>query len=190
MDKVIISKGYNSLTGECSSEFDTPPVSQIIDGVDVSGCEFLDGNYCKLCDMRAALDELIVHRQYCDRTVNNSCYYKQLQRLKASNNNLKLQIETYNLPEVQKALTDWRTGELDLQANKLKKLEAENEQLKHELDNAPLGVLDIYKQALQEIREIINFRFKTSYMTFGYKKYDKLIKDIYKIVNEVIGAGE
>ena len=39
MDKVIISKGYNSLTGECSSELDTPPVSQIIDGVDVSGCE-------------------------------------------------------------------------------------------------------------------------------------------------------
>lgn len=47
-----------------------------------------------------------------------------------------------------------------------------------------------YKQTLQEIKEIIDFRFKTSYMTFGYKEYDKLIEDIDKIVNEVIGAEE
>lgn len=32
-------------------------------------------------------------------------------------------------------------------------LQEENEQLKFQLDNAPLGVLDTYKQALQEIRE-------------------------------------
>ena len=44
------------------------------------------------------------------------------------------------------------------------------------------------EKALQEIKEIIDFRFKTSYMTFGYKEYDKLIEDIDKIVNEIIGA--
>ncbi len=82
----------------------------------------------------------------------------------------------------------------------LKRLEQENERLKDELRVAQMNRMtmfekldivnekDTYKQALQEIREIIDFRFKTAYMTFGYKEYDKLIEDIDKIVNEVIGA--
>lgn len=61
----------------------------IIDGCNVAECEFYDYKYCKLCDMKAALDELIVHRQYCDRTINQNCYFKQLQKAKAENERLK-----------------------------------------------------------------------------------------------------
>lgn len=55
------------------------------------------------------------------------------ENLKDRNANLRLNLATYDLPEVKKVLTDWRTGELQLQENKLKK----------------------YKQALEEIKEII-----------------------------------
>lgn len=43
-----------------------------------------------------------------------------------------------------------------------------------------------YKQALKEIKEIIEFRFKTAYMTLGLKETDKIIEDIEKIVSEVL----
>lgn len=89
-------------------------------------------------------------------------------------------------------------------------LKAENERLKEEIETRD-NLIDHFRdealyratianeyqkdktkleQTLQEIKEIIDFRFKTSYMTFGYKEYDKLIEDIDKIVNEVIGAEE
>ena len=73
--------------------------------------------------------------------------------------------------------------------NKIAELEKENAELKEALKTLAAG-LNIRQQTLQEIKEIIDFRFKTSYMTFGYKEYDKLIEDIDKIVNEVIGAEE
>lgn len=68
-------------------------------------------------------------------------------------------------------------------------LQAENERLKEESKNYCIQ-LQVLAQALEDIRDIIDSRFKTAYMTFGYKEYDKLIEDIDKIVNEVIGAEE
>jgi hypothetical protein len=47
--------------------------------------------------------------------------------LKHRNENLQLALKTYELPEIQKVLIDWRTGELD---RKFNKLEAEKVQLK------------------------------------------------------------
>ena len=53
-----------------------------------------------------------------------------------------------------------------------------NKKLKQEINK--------YKKALEEIKEIIEFRFKTAYMTFGLKETDKIIEDIEKIANEVL----
>lgn len=50
--------------------------------------------------------------------------------LKHRNENLRLALKTYELPEIQKILIDWRTGELDKKFNKLEK---ENAQLKKQL---------------------------------------------------------
>ena len=52
------------------------------------------------------------------------------EELKSRNANLRLNLATYDLPEVKKVLTDWRTGELD---KKFKKLQEENKKLKENL---------------------------------------------------------
>ena len=52
---------------------------------------------------------------------------KSVKDLKHRNENLQLALKTYELPEIQKILIDWRTGELD---RKFNKLEAENTKLK------------------------------------------------------------
>jgi hypothetical protein len=89
--------------------------------------------------------------------------------LKDRNANLRLNLATYDLPEIKKVLTDWRTGELD---KKFKKLQQENEGLK-KLKKYYKGFVanckycdewymdkcnyikkdNKYKQALKEIRE-------------------------------------
>lgn len=51
--------------------------------------------------------------------------------LKDRNTNLRLNLATYDLPEIKKVLTDWRTGKLD---KKFKKLQKENEKLKQALE--------------------------------------------------------
>jgi len=85
--------------------------------------------------------------------------------LKDRNTNLRLNLATYDLPEIKKVLTDWRTGELD---KKFKNLQKENEGLKKK--NKELLVLankggallvaestknKKYEQALEEIKEMI-----------------------------------
>ena len=125
MDKVIISKGYNSLTGECSSELDTPPVSQIIDGVDVSGCE----QYRAEIETKMPYGEYEIQKDKChysgieiiqDCKGNKGCIYKQLQRAKAENKELSESIK----------------------------------RLKNMAKAAALG-REKYKQALQEIKDMI-----------------------------------
>lgn len=131
-----------------------------IDGVNVAGCEFLrnfiipDNYGCKIDDSLC-----------CD--VGN-CYYKQLQRLKQeneklkeSNKNIKLILEPYQKPEVVKVLTDWKTGELDLQEKRL----------------------DNYRKALEEIKIIADDTFKVCDDDCGNARKIKLIIDK---INEVL----
>lgn len=67
---------------------------------------------------------------YTENVVNDmQLKIKRLQEkneeLKDRNANLRLNLATYDLPEIKKVLTDWRTGELD---KKFKNLQKENEE--------------------------------------------------------------
>ena len=77
----------------------------IIDGVDVSECIFYSGH----------LQEYIgTHKCECGRNCyrNKNCYFKQLQRLKAENEDLKFYIDSYRqtweLDKYKKALEEVR----------------------------------------------------------------------------------
>ena len=106
----------------------------IIDGVNVAECCYYEDRYDtgKWCDVTCTEESAPAFR--CENI--KDCYFKQLKRLeqeneelKSRNENLKLNLATYDLPEIKKVLTDWRTGELDI---KFKKLQKENEKLKQE----------------------------------------------------------
>lgn len=75
--------------------------------------------------------ELSIYNMECGNLLEeNKSLIEENEKLKKSNHNLKLHIETYQIPEVVKVLTDWRSGELDLQEKRLKKLEADNKMYK------------------------------------------------------------
>lgn len=72
----IICDTYNSLTRECSGKPDTPLATQIIiDGVDVSECEYLENG---MCNAERESDGY-TGWECCDPECSN-CYYKQLAR--------------------------------------------------------------------------------------------------------------
>ena len=65
----------------------------------------------------------------------------------------------------------------------LRRLKQENEKLK-EIEQDYVN----FKIAIADIKNIIEFRFKTPYMTFGLEETRKIVKDIEKIVNEVLNV--
>ena len=103
---------------------------EIIDYVDVSGCRFLDEWYhCKICNELCDSKCLIVEDIECK--TYDDCYYKQLKRLQAENEELKAQIE--QLEDFIKS-----DGEID--------------HINHEYTYK-------LKKALEEIREIAKIAF-------------------------------
>lgn len=64
----------------------------------------------------------------------NALLYRY-EELRQENNNLKLVLEAYKIPEVVKVLTDWRTGELQLQEEKLEKYKKIVEEAKEMIMN-------------------------------------------------------
>lgn len=94
----------------------------IIDGVDVSGCPFLDEwKHCNLCKEFAKIQNrhlLIEADLRCEEQPSELCYYKQLSRKTAECEELKAQLETYSKmldnSEFKIALTDVRTGEREV----------------------------------------------------------------------------
>lgn len=143
----------------------------IIDKVDVSECDSYTHNHNELMPYGGVK----VTEHYCWHINSNcdgeNCDYKEIKRLQAESERLKARLRPLE-DSYFNGLSSIEIAEL---AKKSIRITAENRKLEY---------------ALQEIKEIIDFRFKTSYMTFGYKEYDKLIEDIDKIVNEVIGAEE
>lgn len=80
------------------------------------------------------------------------------EKLKHSNENLRLALKTYEMPEVVKVLTDWRTGELDLRMNR-------------------------YKQTLQEIKKIAEEHINTRMLLSDKKSFFEF-NNIYKLITK------
>lgn len=83
MTEPIILQEYNSLAENCSSKLDTSSALQIIiNGVDVSECEYYDSKMNGVCECKNT-------KEYGTPTritgcggckFNSNCYYKQLKR--------------------------------------------------------------------------------------------------------------
>lgn len=80
-----------------------------------------------------------------------SAYRRRVEELKHSNENLRLALSTYELPEIQKILIDWRTGELDIKFNKL---EAENTKLKELLKECQGSIATLLSKRITEVNGI------------------------------------
>ena len=76
-------------------------------------------------------------------------------KLKLSNENLRQALKTYEIPEVVKVLTDWRTGELDLRINK-------------------------YKQTLKEIKGVVTALYMNNWLQMNEtaRKSIQLLQDL------------
>lgn len=76
------------------------------------------------------------------------------EKLKHSNENLRLALKTYEMPEVVKVLTDWRTGELDLRINKYKQTLQEIKTIAEE-DVHIVGDEKLYYDSIEKILQVI-----------------------------------
>ena len=103
----------------------------IIDGINVAGCKFVESNIqTTLCRIGAITQ----------RCKENNCYYKQLQRLKQENEDLKIYIES-NKQQVEE----------------VEVLVMDNNRLQQEVENLKDVIyydVEKYRSALEEIKEI------------------------------------
>ena len=129
----------------------------IIDGVNVAECGYYYDTFghCDLCGI--GTDRSDTFCLYCKD--NTNCYYKQLKRLEQENKELKECLKVYQRPDIVKVLTDYRTGELQLQENKLNN----------------------YRSALEEIREDIRSFYGCEDSSNDYKLVNMIDK-----INEVL----
>jgi hypothetical protein len=132
----------------------------IINGIDVSECCCFENNRC-LWSKRYYENNNVAPP--CEAVKN--CYFKQLKcleqenkELKHRNKNLKLALSTYEMPEVVKVLTDWRTGELQLQENKLNKYKQAIEEIRSYCDeqNIKADYTACYCYITNKIDEVLN----------------------------------
>lgn len=157
----------------------------IIDGVDVSGCEY----YSKKQQIYSATKPLCKMKDCCmlsdsvSLCLEKNCYYKQLKRLERQYENV-LKIAKENA---------------DSNEYCLKELEQENERLKEESEhyrkeayrladglNKTENLAFIYKQALQEIKDIVT---EPCIVDENCQTCNSgcMQKDILAKINEVIG---
>lgn len=144
----------------------------IIDDVDVSGCDSYSYNHNELMPY----GDVKITEHYCyhvNRECNGKdCDYKQLQRLKEENKQLKKQYNCY--------ACDSCSGKEDYI------------NMKRHTENA-IKTVHKYSQALQEIREIINDCKNGKCFTCKYNKedaencVDNKNNEIIAKINEVIG---
>ena len=160
----------------------------IIDKVDVSGCKYCDDGTC--CDKD-------VMSLSCE---NTDCIYKQLKRLEQENEQLKKSIDRI----IQEK--EIKTIDLDI-AKENAELKAENERLKEEIeirDNLSetfrkealswANIANEYqkdktklKQALQEIRDMADFKCALPSTELCHCKACDYADNIIAKINEVIG---
>jgi predicted nuclease with TOPRIM domain len=170
----------------------------IINGVDVSECDFLlmrdDNPKCECCHATG-------FGVICDCEMWKTCYYKQLQRLQAKYDDLHL-----NYAECKTANTGLQELNQKLQAEN-ERLKEENKELKSSLvsqasiiftlekssNDLSQGINKLYK-VLKEIKEIIKDCDNGKCFTCKYNKedaencIDNKHNEIIDKINEVIGA--
>ena len=88
-----------------------------IDGINVEGCRHYRQGSCKI-------ETLTPCPYYKD------CYYKQLKRLEKINFELEESLKVFNRPDVNRVLTLYKVGDIDLLEKKCDRLEQENEKLR------------------------------------------------------------
>lgn len=113
--------------------------------------------------------------EYCKIEDENEKLKTENKELKDRNANLRLNLATYDLPEVKKVLIDWRTGELD---KKFKKLENENKKLK--------GIIDDPIKENEEYFEIKMYKYKRKY-EICKKKLELImlhLEEVKEVLNE------
>ena len=145
----------------------------IIDGVNVAGCGYFceTDKECSICGMGTDGEDTFCR----DCKDNSNCYYKQLKRLeekyntlvnkffnsetdktrlKQENFELKESLKVFNRPDVNRVLTLYKVGDIDLLEKKCDRLEQENKELL-EARNHFMGVNLKYFNALEEIRDYL-----------------------------------
>lgn len=146
----------------------------IIDGVDVSGCRYY---HYKGCPARGTK---------CDFE-SSECYYKQLKRLQAENEELKERLEQAEEDIKSECLT----------CKNLISLEQENEELKKENSKivwdevcttncSKYKAYNKYRKALEEIREML-CEGRTFYDGYFDNEHLSRKDKAIKIINEVLG---
>lgn len=169
----------------------------IINGIDVSECKNFS---CGICEEESKIPRTMEHFT-TDCISYPNCLFKQFKRLQEENKelkdrnaNLRLNLATYDLPEVKKVLTDWRTGELD---KKFKKLQEENKELKEKIDIYENSIIANHDRAvgkrlmevllaLEEIKSLFDATANGELKTFNEIDAGKIILAIRKRVNEVL----
>ena len=177
--------------GDIFDEYFDKPI--IIDGVNVAKCEYYE-------EMRELPDNLnggyyIQHcycglqgDNYCICNKNHNCYFKQLQRLKKENEKLK--------NKNNDLIEEIASGNIDIAI-----LQKENEELKKKKIKSLGFICDCeenerYKQALEEIKEIINEQnlisdkpisqseFTLERLCNYEEKYIKIVDKIDEVLND------
>ena len=175
----------------------------IIDGIDISECEF--ANACdKKMKCTILQDDVCETNPYCERY---DCYYKQLQRLKQKNESINKDLLTERQENATLAynlhLKEQENAELKIVKEQLKKWNDEN--LKRQ-DNMQLWI-DLaeeqrknYRSALEEIKEIATNYFEECGIPENYFKRNNVswkqhqikaltckLQQILDKINEVLG---
>lgn len=70
--------------------------------------------------------------EYCKNIDVSKCYHKQLKRLEQKNFELEESLKVFNRPDVNRVLTLYKVGDIDLLEKKCDRLEQENKELKEE----------------------------------------------------------
>ena len=138
----------------------------IIDGIDISECEYI--NCCsKKAKCIILQDDILSDSQYCESESN--CYYKQLKRLEQENTKLKEELQRYKdmeakgLEEFKDVGGCWGCG-----------IQSASDQYFNEAKK--------YRKALEEIREVVK---RTDFC--HSPSVANLISVIRHEINEVLG---
>ena len=122
----------------------------IIDGVDVSECKNFIPVYTEDTDIE--INNCCTLTYTPCQFEKKDCYYKQLKRAKAEIFELKESLKVFQRPDITKILTLYKVGDIELLEQKCDRLQAENDNLKDDIDKQQLYV-DSLEQENEQIKK-------------------------------------